>query len=52
MFHITCQEWIRVLFEDTQAGAGAEIKVLSMIEGAGIALGVFDDTSTDCFIFR
>jgi Mg2+/citrate symporter len=52
MFHFTSQEWISVLFENTQAGASAEIKVLSMIAGAGIVFGVLDDTSADCFIFR
>ena len=52
MFHITCQEWLRVLFEDTQAGAGTEIEALAMIDGAGIVFGVFDETSADRFIFR
>jgi hypothetical protein len=52
MFHITCQEWIRVLFENAQAGASAEIKALSMIDGAWIVFRVFDNTSTDGFIFR
>ncbi len=52
MFHFARHERIRVLFENAQAGASAEIKALSMIDGAGLVFGVFDDTSTDFFIFR
>jgi len=52
MFHFPSHERIRILLEDTQAGAGAEINALAMIHGAGIVFGVFDDTSAGSFIFR
>jgi len=51
MFHIASHEWIRVLFENAQAGAGAEIDTLIAIDGAGVICRVFEDASAGCFVF-
>ena len=51
MFHFACDEQIRILLENAQAGAGAEIDAFIVIDGAGIIFWVFEDASAGCFIF-
>ncbi len=52
MFHLARNEWIRVLLENAQAGAGAEINPLAAIDNAGKVCRVFERASADSFIFR
>ena len=52
MFHLARHERIGILFEDTQAGTGAEIDLLAAIHNAGIICWVFKVTSAGSFIFR
>ena len=51
MFHFPGHEWIRVLLEDAQAGARAEVNSLAAIDGAGVFGGVVQFTSAGSFIF-
>ena len=52
MFHLTCHEWIRVLFEDAQTGTGAEINAFTLIQGTGVICRIFEFASAGCFVFR
>jgi hypothetical protein len=51
MFNLTSHEKIRILFEDTHAGARAEIDSLTAIHGAGIIRGVCEFAFTGSFEF-
>ena len=51
MFHFARHERIRILLEDTQAGAGTEINSLTSIHGTRVFGGVVQFTSVGSFIF-
>lgn len=51
MFHLSCHEWIGVLLEDSQTGAGAEIDPFAVIDGAGIFGWIFEYAATDSFVY-
>lgn len=52
MVHFARHERVRVLLEDAQAGAGAEVDPLLTIGGAGIVRRVLEFPPTDGFVFR
>lgn len=52
MLDLPCHEGIRVLLEDSQAGARAKIDPLAAIHGAGIILRVLEFAAAGSFIFR
>ena len=52
MLNLTIHERVRVFFEDSQAGAGAEVDRLTAILRAGIFGWVFEFPSTGSFVFR
>jgi hypothetical protein len=52
MFHLTCHERVRVFFEDSQAGAGAEVDRLTAIFRVGIPGWVFEGSPTSSLMFR
>lgn len=52
MFHIARHERVGILFEDAQAGAGAEVDALAAIVRAGMARGVFDGPPAGGLVFR
>jgi len=51
MFHFACHERIKILLEDAQTGARAEIDPLAAIDGAGIIRGACEFASAGSFIF-
>lgn len=51
MFYFASHERIRILLEDAQAGAGAEVDAFTSIHGAGIFGWIFEYPSAGSFIF-
>jgi hypothetical protein len=51
MFHLAGHEQIRLLLEDPQTGAGAEIDSLTAIHGTGISCRIFEFAFAGSFVY-